>query len=267
MFLPFIIRLLSLFVGFENAHVVEGGLPDALAGLPLPAQTQVVVSYVRRDNAINFSAGVVLDTPLPPETFSVQMERGLKRGDWEQVRIPPPSIEPLLFAPTDLPQPETELTATPFFTKRGLTLTLEYPKARPGRPTRAFFRVERGGVPPEALPPPEPEGLLNDLLPPLAAPKGAELRSRFAVIGRDYVSGRANVTTRLSPDKLAEHFAAQLEAGGWRVTELRSTKSSVLAVLERRGKKQMYDAQLKVFRSAEKPYNEVDLEVLPRPSN
>ena len=211
-FLYFVICLLSLFSGFENAHVLEGRLPDTLAGLPLPARTQVAVSCIYRDNDVDFSAGVALDTPLFPEAFMAQMEQGLRQGGWEQVRIPPPSIESLVFVSTDLPTPATELAATPFFTKRGLTLTLEYPKARPGLPTRAFFRAERGGVPPEALPPSEPEGLLNDLLPLLTAPKGAELRSRFAVIGRDYVSGRANVTTRLSPNRLAEHFASHLSS-------------------------------------------------------
>lgn len=255
-----------MFSGFENAHVLKGRLPDALAGLPLPARTQVAVSYVHRDNDADFSAGVALDTPLSSEAFMAQLERGLKQGGWEQVRIPPPSIEPLLFVFADPPPPVVD-AATPFFTKRGLTLTLEYLKTRPGRPTRAFFRVERGGVPPEALPPSEPEGLLNDLLPLLTAPKGAELRSRFAVIGRDYVGGRANVTTRLSPNELAEHFASQLEAGGWRVTELRSTKRSALAMLERRSEKQTYHAQLKVFRSVGNPYREVALEVLPRPND
>lgn len=266
-FLYFVICLLSLFSGFESVHVLEGRLPDALAGLPLPARTQVAVSCIYRDNDVDFPAGVALDTPLSPEAFMAQMGQGLRQGGWEQVRIPPPSIESLVFVSTDLPTPATELAATPFFTKRGLTLTLEYPKARPGLPTRAFFRAERGGVPPEALPPSEPEGLLNDLLPLLTAPKGAELRSRFAVIGGDYISGRANVTTRLSPNRLAEHFASQLEAGGWRVTELRSTKRSALAVLERSEEKQTYDVQLKVFRSVGNPYSEVALEVLPRPND
>ena len=266
MLLHLVIFLLSSFLGFENAHVVEGGLPDALAGLPLPAQTQVAVSYVRRDNAINFSAGVVLDTLLSPEAFMVQMEQGLKQSGWKQVRIPPPSIEPLLFAPTDLPPPETELVATPFFTKRGLTLTLEYPTVKPGHLTRAFFRVRRGGVPPDALPP-ETNGLLFDLLPLLTAPEGTEMGASAAFGGDDYVSGSTAVSTELSPDKLAEHFASQLEASGWRVTERRSQKESVLVVLERSDGEQTYDAQLEISRPAGQTYSDVELEATVRSSD
>ena len=261
-----IIQLLSLFLSFENAHVVEGGLPNTLAGLPLPAQTQVAVSYVRRDNAINFSAGVALDTLLSPEAFMVQMERGLKQSGWKQVRIPPPSLAPLLFAPTDLPSPETELAATPFFTKRGLTLTLESPTVRPGHLTRAFFRVKRGGVPPEALPP-ETNGLLFDLFPLLTVPGGAKLGAIAAIGGDDYVKGSTAVTTELSPAQLAEHFSSQLEASGWRVTERHSQKEAAFVVLERSDGEQTYDAQLEIFRPAGQTYSNVELEATLRSSD
>lgn len=142
-----------------------------LAGLPLPEGTQVAVSYIRRANKEDLLAGVALDTSLAPEAFMAQMARGLGESGWKQVRLPPPSVGPLLFASTDSPPPELELAGTPFFTKRGPTLTLEYPTARPGRPTRAFFRAERGNVPPEALPPAETRGFFSTYSPCSLRPK------------------------------------------------------------------------------------------------
>lgn len=50
---PVFVQLLGLILSFENAHVI-GGLPDRLAGLPLPEGTPVVVSYIRRDNLVLF---------------------------------------------------------------------------------------------------------------------------------------------------------------------------------------------------------------------
>lgn len=265
--LPLVIRLLSLFLGSEGVTVYEGRLPDALAGLPLPESTQVAVSYVRRANKEDFLAGVALDTSLTPEAFVTQMASLLERSGWKQVRLPPPSIEPLLFesfssSPHEMPE-EPPFEETPFFTKVNLSLTLEYPSAEPGRLTHAYLQVGRT----VDLPPPEPtSGLLFDILPQLTAPEGGELGGGTSFGGDDFANGSTTVTTNLSPGQLTEHFASQLEAAHWRVTERLVGARAALVVLERRDGKRTYDAQLMVFGSVAETYS-VKLEALLRPND
>lgn len=192
-----------------------------------------------------------------------QMARGLEQDGWKRVEMQPPSTEPLLFAFTDLPLPEMGLADTPFFIKRGLTLTLENPSNRAGRLTHAYLQVERAA----ALPPPETTaGHLFELLPQLTAPEGAELGGGFTVGGNDDISGSTTVITGLSPGQLAEHFVSQLEAAHWRVTERLVGARAALVVLERRDGKRTYDAQLMVFGSVAETYS-VKLEALLRPND
>ena len=249
--LALVIRLLSLLLSFENTHIVSGDLPSRLAGLPLPEGTQVVVSYVRRDSAIGFSAGVELDTPLAPDTFYGQMEWRLARGGWKPVRVPIPAIGPSLFESNDLPLPEPGLAGTPFFQKDGLTLTLNYPTDRPNRLTRAYFQVESGDKPIKSLLFYETTGPINDLLPSLTVPKGSELGASSTSEGGDYLSASTAVTTNMSPTDLAEHFAAQLSAADWRVTQRRSGNKTAFVKLEYDANGETYDAQLSVLRSEE----------------
>ena len=197
--LALVIRLLSLLLSFENTHIVSGDLPSRLAGLPLPEGTRVVVSYVRRDSAIGFSAGVELNTPLAPDTFCGQMEWRLARGGWKPVRVPIPAIGPSLFESNDLPLPEPGLAGTPFFQKDGLTLTLNYPTGRPNRLTRAYFQVESGDKPIKSLLFYETTGPTNDLLPSLTVPKGSELGASSTSEDSDHLSASTAVTTNMSP--------------------------------------------------------------------
>ena len=259
---PIFIQLLSLFLGLENASLVRGGLPDRLAGLPLPEKTQVAVSYVRRGNPFGFSANVVLSSRLDAGALYTRTERVLERGGWQPVKVPPPCLESLLFRDTSLPPCETELSRTPFFQKDGLTLTLPVPTGGPGGSSRVTLRVRRGDVPREYLPPSNTDAeLLYGLFPQLAAPVGDELRSSFEAASGDMASGLATVTTDLSPAQLAGHFTVQLTAAGWRVTERRFDEGSAVVRLERRGGENVYDARLSVSRPAGQTYSNVGLEV------
>ncbi len=196
MSLALVIRLLSLLLGFENAAVIHGSLPNRLAGLPLPRETQVVVSYVRRSSPFSFSAGVRLETTLSPDVFRAQM--GWERSGWKPVRLPIPTIEPFPFKPNNSPPPEKGLAGTPFFQKDGMTLTLNSPTARPGRPTRAYFRVESGDRPVKGLLPIKRTGVVA-FLPSLTVPKGAEMGAMSAFESNEAISASTGVTTSLSP--------------------------------------------------------------------
>lgn len=247
--LQLVIRLLSLFVGNEGVTVYESRLPDALSDLPLPEGTRVAVSYIRWANETDFLAGVALDTSLTPEAFMTEMARELEQNGWNRIHIQPPSVEPLLFDSFSPPPLPLEMPVyTPFFTKGELALWVEYPSSGPGRPTRTSLRIERA----DALPPPESApGRLPNLLPLLAAPEGSEFGVGLTSVGDDDVNGKTTIITELSSAQLAEHFASQLEASGWRVTERLLGEQAALVVLERKVGRRTYDAQLSVFRLAD----------------
>ncbi len=258
---PTFIQLLSLFLGLENPSLVRGGLPDRLAGLPLPAETQVVAVHICHDDPFAFAADVKLASPLDAGVFLMEMEGALEQHGWRRVRLPHPSFEPRLFQATDLPPPEPGLSGTPFFQKDGLTLLLPVPDDGPGGSSRVTLSVRRGDVPQIYLPPSNTDaGLMYDLFTQLAAPTGDELRSNFEAASGNIASGLATVTTRLSPADLAGHFTAQLIAVGWRVTERRSIEGSTVVRLEYRGGEKVYDARLSVSRPAGQICSNVDLE-------
>ena len=258
---PVFIQLLGLFSGLENASLVRGGPPNRLAGLPLPARTQVVVSYVRRDNPFGFAANIVLSSQLDAGTLYTRTERVLARGGWQPVRVPLPCFEPILFRDTSLPPCETELSRTPFFQKDGLTLLLPVPTDGPGGSSRVTLNITSKGVPQEYLLPSNPDsGLLFDHFPQLTAPVGDKLSMEAEAGGREEVSGSATVTTDHSPAQLAEHFAAQLTGAGWRVAGRRSDEGSAMVRLEYRGGEGVYDVRLSVAQPKGRTHSNVDLE-------
>lgn len=253
-----VVRLLSLFVEGESVTPYKGRLPSALAGLPLPAGTEVAVAYVRSEHEEDFLVGISLDTLLEPEAFITQFTDGLERNGWRVFREQFSPIRMLFELPGgdtfDVPEPVFH--SLPYFARGDLTLWLGHPTTNPGRSTHVSLRVEK-------LPPPPQEeaisGRLLELLPVLTTPEGDVFSTGLVGGGDNHVTGEISVWTRRTAGALAEHFTAQLEASDWHVTERLLGEKAAAAVLERKDRRRTYDVRLSVFRSGDR-YSKVKLE-------